>query len=64
MSKTKKTSWTTDEVKEEAKKHKTRVDFAKNAPSAFHAAKRLNILGGYWSGSKIKEEAKKYQSKF
>ena len=68
--------WTYDTVKEEAKKYNTRLEFQKEASSAYRIARKSGWLDnltkhmvqvmnpkGYWTYDKVEEEAKKYNTR-
>jgi len=75
MNKIKKDKWTDDELKQEALKYKTKVEFAKNNPSASQIAQRrgkefwddvtshMNPLIHIWTDDELRQEALKYKTK-
>jgi len=67
------TKWTIEDLKKEAKKYNTRTDFVNGSPAAYHAAYIRMILDkicGHmiekrhaWTKKEIKKEAKKYTTR-
>ena len=62
--------WNDDNIREEAKKYKTKTEFYKGNRGAHDYAKRHNMLNElfenvrtYWTDETVREEAKKYKSK-
>jgi len=66
--------WTPEEIENESKKYTTRVDFIKNSPGAYNAAKKMGIydkisshmdwIGGIqWTYDMLKKEAEKYKTR-
>jgi superfamily II DNA/RNA helicase len=65
--------WTPDKIREEALKYNTKAEFISSNPSAYNAARNLNILDEvcshmeaklkYWTEEEVREEALKYNSR-
>lgn len=62
--------WNDENIREEAKKYKTKTEFYKGNRGAHDYAKRHNMLNElfdnvrtYWTDETVREEAKKYKSK-
>lgn len=65
-------NWKTENIRSEAKKYKSRMDFKNNSRGAYSAALRLNILDAVckhmvskydkWNLTRVREEAKKYST--
>jgi hypothetical protein len=69
----KRTKWTFEKLQEEALKYKTRKEFEKNNPNAYHAAHKRKILDKicshmeyqlhYWTDEELAQEALKYKTR-